>query len=121
MPKSALPRGILRTGASLFCLQAFLVGSSASRAQEVSDIPDTDAVVFISVRAKSSNEDRSQGSGMLLGPQGFILTASHIFTDYDPQAEKILVRMKSVNSNPVPAEIVRCGTGTVDICIVTVS
>jgi hypothetical protein len=121
MPKRHLPgiRGDW-AAATVFILLFSLGMVVASVAQEVPDVANTDAVVFISVRQNSSNTDRTQGSGIILGPQGFILTASHVIADYDPQVEKILVRIKSINAPSVPAEIVRCGTGAIDICIVKI-
>jgi hypothetical protein len=61
-----------------------------------------------------------KGSGVLLNALGFIITAKHLFKDFDQSRQNIQVSLKSVSRSPVPGKKVKCAEDDIDLCLIRI-
>jgi hypothetical protein len=83
----------------------------------------SESVVFIRI-LDETGQQKSYGSGFLLNPAGFIVTANHIFELYIPTAsDKIAVSLRSRNGPQLPAQNLSCNPSPnrIDICIIKIN
>lgn len=97
---------------------------SAQPAPIPGQIPVGDLVngtVFIDVIDGSGHSRNDPGSGVLLSPNGFILTARHIIEPNLKEAnDQIVVALKSAHGQRLPAHLFGCTTGKFDACLLYV-
>jgi hypothetical protein len=81
----------------------------------------TDNTVFIDVTDAAGQSRGDPGSGVLLAPNGFILTARHIIEpNIKAQTDKIVVALKTPRGQRLPARLFDCTHGEFDACLLYV-
>jgi hypothetical protein len=86
-------------------------------------VADDGAVTYIEVLKRGSDPSETvTGSGFLIDTLGHVLTARHVINDAGEENEvTIKVRFGSREAEPVLAQIVDCGDGNIDICLLRVT
>jgi hypothetical protein len=82
-----------------------------------------DSLVFVKVMSTNHNgiTTERQGSGILIGENGFILTVKHILDEFNPATDTIKISFKTKQDPPtIKARKFDCSAGDVDLCILYV-
>lgn len=86
-----------------------------------------DAVTYIRVSVidpiTQARRELTSGSGFLVDGRGHIITARHVVMHREreePGPRSVMVSLRDRNANPVPAQIVACEAGNIDLCLIKV-
>jgi hypothetical protein len=107
--------------AALLALPASAVAQGSADSQRL-----TEAVTFIRVGvtdpASGAERVLTTGSGFLIDARGHIVTARHVVMarESEPGRRWVRVSLRDRESAPYTAQVVGCGTGNVDICVVKI-
>ncbi len=108
---------------SIFMLIIFAFPSWA-QTKIPGEIPVTELVdntVYIDVVDENGKSRGDPGSGVLLGPNGFILTARHIIEpNRKDKSDKIVVALKTPHGQRLPARLFGCTIENFDACLLYV-
>lgn len=95
-----------------------LMSASALYAQSEQEVR---AVAKISIVVIATDQARVYGSGVAIGPDGYILTARHVVGDVNRSKELIYVQFGSPNAPRYRAELSGCLDNPTDVCLLRMS
>lgn len=110
---------LTRLAALVLSLGALTAGSGKPADAAVIDASRLDAVVLITVTDKQHGTILNVGSGVLLGPDGYILTAKHVVGGLNPDTDILSVKIVDISGDPVPAALKGCDPNN-DACIIRI-
>ncbi|WP_095090641.1 S1 family peptidase [Mesorhizobium sophorae] len=96
----------------------FLSFVGQCNAQSVTNI--FDGVVYVRLTTADGRLFR-EGSGVLLGSDGFIFTAKHLFDNFDATTGKVSVSLRGVKTALIPASRYPADASTTDIALLYVN
>ena len=101
-----MPQGNLsHLGIALLALLGILISQTPTSAQLTQTQSSLDGVVYVEV-TKATGET-VQGSGIVLGSDGFIMTANHVVDGLNEEKDRLRVSLHD-RFSPVPARIYKC-------------
>ncbi|MER8882430.1 trypsin-like peptidase domain-containing protein [Mesorhizobium sp. M0816] len=107
--------GICRLAAFAYMFLSLLGQCNAQSVQNIFD-----GVVYVRLTKADGNLFR-EGSGVLLGADGFIFTAKHLFDGFDPATGKVSVSLRGVKTALIPASRYPADASSTDIALLYVN
>lgn len=108
------------------CALAILGSPTFTRAAPPQSVENTKPIAIVEIGNLNGGPTKQVGSGVAISDDGFILTARHIFKNYDSKMQSVYVRFGSRSGNLIKvSEPVRCpptpvANGGADVCILRV-
>lgn len=103
------------------CLIAFAYVLTCTTSLYAQSEQEVRAVAKISVVVTATDQARMYGSGVAIGPDGYILTARHVVGDVDPSRELIYVQFGGPSALRYRAELSECLGADTDACLIHMS